>query len=224
MTAPATPEELRDRLQQIEEDAARDAVGPLEAGLLALLAAGLVTAVLAAVAWLVVVDRIRALFAGAPERAEERIRAARREAYALSWRFATDRGDRRLGNEVILAPAGVPDRTNLGVADAIREQQAKAEVVLRSNDDLTAGVTIAKRAATRTRAAAAWHVMEAAAEATEAVARELWLPRRWHAEPDACDECKALDGMVVGPFESFPVVDRPPVHPWCRCLQLVERS
>jgi SPP1 gp7 family putative phage head morphogenesis protein len=43
--------------------------------------------------------------------------------------------------------------------------------------------------------------------------------KEWSADPDACDECLALDGVVVALDEDFPDDggDGPPLHPRCVC-------
>lgn len=52
--------------------------------------------------------------------------------------------------------------------------------------------------------------------AEESIKQSGYDKIEWLAEPDACDECAALDGQVFDVNDG----DRPPVHPNCRCAIL----
>lgn len=51
--------------------------------------------------------------------------------------------------------------------------------------------------------------------------------KQWLAESDACDDCLAMQGEIVGLHKSFSGgVDAPPLHPNCRCtvLPVIEKD
>jgi hypothetical protein len=116
-----------------------------------------------------------------------------------------------------------------------REELEKAAAKVRearTPDDLQDALTGARRAVTRTEAAARFTVNRSLSEGTEHVADQHGLSRIWLPERDACVHCLAYAGEVAGPGESFrggltfgrkPLhapsesVDGCPLHPNCRC-------
>lgn len=211
-------EALSAALEHIEAEMEQENFGPLNAALLALLVAGVASAAVAVIAWQEIARRLRVAFDGVAVESQTRLILARRDAYLLTVRMT-------LGWLDLPAPLPgelQPHDVDPGLDDIINGQQRSAEIVLTSNEDIPAAVTIAKRAVTRGEMAAAWHIYEASGEAMDDMAVKYGLMRQWMAEPDACEICLALHGEVVAPGELFPGPRKgTPAHPNCRCVVLL---
>lgn len=132
-------------------------------------------------------------------------------------------------------------RTSTAVTRAAEQAPAKATEelvkaaakvrVVEDVDDLQDALIDARRAVTRTEAAARFAVNRSLSDGTQQVADRHGLSRVWLPERDACVHCLAYAGEVAGPGERFrggltfgkkPLVPAGahvdcPLHPNCRC-------
>ncbi len=132
----------------------------------------------------------------------------------------------RVGPAVARAAEQAPGKATeeLGkAAQAVRQAETP--------DDLQDALLVARRAVTRTEAAARFAVNRSLSDGTQRVADMHGLSRVWIPERDACVHCLAYAGEVAGPGESFrggltfaakplrPASDTVdcPLHPNCRC-------
>jgi len=156
------------------------------------------------------------------------------EAVRLGMAEAARRGRVPVPNRLVLpSPEAMSAAVN-AARNAQEELQKAARRVreVESPDDLQDALTGARRAVSRTEAAARFAVNRSLSDGVRAVAEEHQWSRIWLPERDACVHCLAYAGEVAGPGEAFRggltfgekplvpasgMVPDAPLHPNCRC-------
>jgi SPP1 gp7 family putative phage head morphogenesis protein len=128
---------------------------------------------------------------------------------AVAWAEA------RVGNLIVDVSDTTRDAVNELTAAAIRDGLTNDELADRIRDGFEFSDERADRIA-RTETAFA-----ETAGALEGYRETGILEKEWDADAEACPECDALDGEIVGIDEPFSDgSDGPPAHPDCRCVVL----
>lgn len=129
------------------------------------------------------------------------------------------------------------DQTLLDLQDSIRDAYDGVEGTnggtVRAARVLTVQAAIQrdmKRLGKRVNASGAYATYQGATDAQldayehySVINPAIRLHKRWSAEPDACDDCRDLDGTVIditGTFTgdtAYGILTGPPLHPSCRC-------
>ncbi len=222
MTQPVTAEELEADADQLEDQAAEAAGGPLLVAALALL--GVLTSLYVLHGLTSTFrDRMMDVLNGLPSPVDPAkvrpllVAAATLGARVVDRRARNVEPSRRALEEILSAPARTMDRLD--------QARLMADLVQDFDDIVRVAAAVRNAAETGPRSAQ-WAINRAIADATTAHLDRLGLARMWVAEPGACPKCRPLHGQIAPPGQPFlaveesgvqSVVDNPPRHPGCRC-------
>ena len=123
------------------------------------------------------------------------------------------------------------------VAATVADRLARAQRVTRAirsgtHADVIPAVAVASGAAADVERASRWVTNREVNHGSAQVADALGAGKMWVAERDACLHCIAYSGVIAEPGQHFPsdltfaakplklmspILDRPPLHPHCRC-------